>query len=254
MTKLVAYYRVSTKKQGDSGLGLEAQRAAVADYSTRVGGWIVAEFTEIESGRRAANRPKLLEGLAHARNSGATLIVAKLDRLSRNVAFLSTLMECKVPFVACDNPHANEFTLHILAAVAEAETKAISARVKAALGAYKAGGRVSKRIRDTHPKGVPTAVAAARGGKLGASLPECRNLTSSGREAGRKAGVAKRVETAGLKAREVGPEAARMRAAGVKLKAIAVALNSQGLVTTRGKPWTHVAVIRLLSLYKSSYV
>jgi len=115
---LVSYLRVSTKKQGQSGLGLEAQRAAVAEYAAKEGGRVVAEFIEVESGRKAA-RPELTKALNHCRAAKACLVVAKLDRLARNVAFLSGLMEAGVDFVACDNPTAKTFTLHILAAVAE---------------------------------------------------------------------------------------------------------------------------------------
>ena len=115
---LVAYVRVSTKKQGVSGLGLEAQRAAVAEYAKREGLRVVAEYVEVESGKKAS-RPELAKAMSHCRAAKAKLVVAKLDRLARNVAFLSALMESNLDFVALDNEHANRLTLHVLAAVAE---------------------------------------------------------------------------------------------------------------------------------------
>src|SRR5262245_3187289 len=167
MATIIGYLRVSTKGQGESELGLDAQRTAVEAYGKQVGATLIMCYVEVESGK-LADRPELAKALAHARRAKATLIVAKLDRLARNVAFLSALMDSTVPFVACDNPHANRLTLHILAAVAEAEAAAISQRTKAALAAYK-----------------------ARGGKLGADLPQCRNLTQEARKKGaRRAGEA----------------------------------------------------------------
>jgi DNA invertase Pin-like site-specific DNA recombinase len=139
--KVVAYYRVSTDRQGKSGLGLDAQRKAVVDYLDG-GKWeLVGEFTEIESGKRA-DRPQLEKAIAACKRHRARLIIAKLDRLSRNVAFIATLMERKVDFVCCDNPTATKFTIHILAAVAEFERDAISKRTKDALAAAKAKGKV----------------------------------------------------------------------------------------------------------------
>src|SRR4051812_15854906 len=138
-TKLVAYYRVSTKGQGDSGLGLEGQTSAVGAFAKGRGAEIIRAYTEVETGKRA-DRPELIKALAHAKRSKATLVIAKLDRLSRNVAFMANLMESGVDFTACDNPHANRLTIHILAAVAENEAKMISERTKAALTAYKARG------------------------------------------------------------------------------------------------------------------
>src|SRR4051812_30379048 len=137
--KWVAYYRVSTAKQGASGLGLEAQREAVAGYLNG-GDWqLAAEFTEVESGRKN-DRPELAKALAMCRRIGATLIIAKLDRLARNVAFVSNLMESGVEFTAVDFPTANRLTIHILAAVAEHEAAMTSTRTKAALAAAKARG------------------------------------------------------------------------------------------------------------------
>jgi len=137
--KFIAYYRVSTDKQGVSGLGLEAQKKAVMNYLDG-GKWeLIAEHTEIESGKRN-RRPELLAALAACKKHKATLVIAKLDRLGRNVAFISNLMESKIEFVAVDNPHANRLLLHMLAAFAEHEREQISVRTKAALAAAKDRG------------------------------------------------------------------------------------------------------------------
>ena len=137
--KFVAYYRVSTERQGQSGLGLEVQENAVLEYLNG-GGWkLVGRFVEVESGKRN-DRPELAKALAACRRLGATLVIAKLDRLARNVAFVANLMESGVEFVAYDFPQANRLTIHILAAVAEHEREMISQRTKAALAAAKARG------------------------------------------------------------------------------------------------------------------
>src|ERR1700722_18712806 len=131
----VAYYRVSTDRQGRSGLGLEAQQAAGPWY---LGAAVpIAEFTEVETGKRN-DRPQLDQALALCRKRKARLVIAKLDRLSRNLAFIAALMDASVEFVAVDNPHATRLTLHILAAVAEHEREMIAQRTKAALQAAKA--------------------------------------------------------------------------------------------------------------------
>ena len=137
----VTYLRVSTDQQGRSGLGLEAQRAAVAAHVHATGGRIVAEHVEVESGRKK-DRPQLAAALEASRALRAVLLIAKLDRLARNVAFVSNLMESGVEFVAADMPTVNRLTVHILAAVAEEEARMISARTKAALAAAKARGVV----------------------------------------------------------------------------------------------------------------
>src|ERR1700732_1524835 len=134
----IAYYRVSTGRQGASGLGLEAQRAAV--YRHIGAGQLAAEYTEVESGKKHTNRPQLLTALQECRRKKATLVIAKLDRLGRNVAFISALMESGADFVCCDNPHANRLMLHMLAAFAAHEREQISQRTKAALAAAKARG------------------------------------------------------------------------------------------------------------------
>jgi DNA invertase Pin-like site-specific DNA recombinase len=146
--RFVAYYRVSTEKQGRSGLGLEAQREAVTGFLNG-GQWeLLGDFTETETGKGSnalAKRPQLRAALEHARKHKATLVIAKLDRLARNVAFIAQLMEAGVDFIAVDNATANKLTLHILAAVAEHEREMISERTKAALAAAKARGTVLGR-------------------------------------------------------------------------------------------------------------
>jgi DNA invertase Pin-like site-specific DNA recombinase len=138
MPEYIAYYRVSTERQGASGLGLDAQRHAVTQFIGA--GQLVGAFVEVESGRRHTNRPQLAAALAECRKRRATLVIAKLDRLARNVHFISGLMESGVEFVAVDMPQASRLTIHILAAVAEHEREAISQRTKVALAQAKARG------------------------------------------------------------------------------------------------------------------
>lgn len=141
----VSYYRVSTQKQGQSGLGLQAQQEAVHQYLNG-GDWqLMAEFTEIETGKGSnalVKRPQLQQAIAYAKKHKATLLIAKLDRLARNVHFVSSLMESKVDFLCCDMPSATPLTIHILAAVAEDEAKRISQRTKAALAEAKRNGKI----------------------------------------------------------------------------------------------------------------
>ena len=220
--KIIAYFRVSTRKQGESGLGLEGQHAAIDDFARQNMAIILASYTEVESGK-IAERCELRKALAHARRSKATLAVAKIDRLSRNVAFLSTLMESGVEFIACDTPNANRLTIHILAAVAEDEARRVSERTKAALAAYK-----------------------ARGGLLGAALPQCRKLTHEARKAG--------AANAGLTARHLATEAYRdieptlrkMKEDGLSLRDAAKKMNESEQTTRRNKKWSHVQIRRIL--------
>jgi DNA invertase Pin-like site-specific DNA recombinase len=245
VAKLIAYYRVSTRKQGESGLGLEGQTAAVQAFAKGEGSSILRAYQEIETGKRA-DRPELLKALADCKRSRATLVIAKFDRLSRNVAFLANLLESGVDFVACDNPHANRMTVHILAAVAENEAKLISERTRAALAAYQVGMRVSKRTRERYPDGVPDDVVQATAGKLGASLPQCRQLSQEDSAKGRE------MATASIRARAVAaysdllPFVRRLRDEGNSLQYIADVLDAEGHVTRRGKPWNKVQVSRVL--------
>ena len=139
--KIVTYIRVSTDKQGRSGLGLEAQRAAIAAYAKTANAVIVKEFREVESGRRN-DRPELEKALKHARVTGSKLVIAKIDRLSRNAAFLLKLQDANVDFLACDMPDANALTVGIMALIAQAESQMISDRTKASMQAAKARGMV----------------------------------------------------------------------------------------------------------------
>ena len=224
--KVVAYYRVSTKRQGLSGLGLEGQQTAVADYADRNGATVVAAYTEVETGKRA-DREQLGRALSHARRSKATLLVAKLDRLARNVAFTSALMESGVDFIACDNPHANRFTVHILAAVAEHEAEQISQRTKAALAAAKARGTKLGSAREGH--------WAGREGVRREAL-----------EKAREAAVESRRQAAVTAYDDLLPVMLEMRQAGSSLQQIANRLNADDHETRGGKPWSRMQVLRVL--------
>lgn len=205
MTSYVGYYRVSTWAQGRSGLGLEAQKQSVECFVRSTGGELVAEFEEIESGARCG-RPSLEQALALARARRAVLVIAKLDRLARNVGFISRLMEANVEFVAADSPHANKLTIHIMAAMAEYERDQISQRTKLALEAAKRRGR-----------------------KLGnPRLPEAALL-----------GTAKRMALADAFAQEMKPwiELAQSNGAD-SYAAISAYLNQRSLPTQRGRKWT----------------
>lgn len=148
--KFIAYYRLSTQRQGASGLGLYAQKQTVETYVKNAPGSLLAEFCEVETAKGAnslAKRPELRKALDQCRREGAILVIAKLDRLARNVHVISGLMESRVRFVACDIPEANELTLHVLAAFAEHEAKRISQRTKEALAQARARGSSSARPR-----------------------------------------------------------------------------------------------------------
>lgn len=178
MPQYVAYYRVSTDKQGIQGLGMDAQREAVARFMTGKGD-LAAQFIEVESGRKD-NRPQLQLALAECRKRRAVLVIAKLDRLARNVHFISGLMNSDVEFVAVDMPSANRLTIHILAAVAEHEREMISQRTKAALAAAKARG-----TRLGNPRREEAAAIARAGKNIQPPPPEVRKLMTNWREQGR---------------------------------------------------------------------
>jgi DNA invertase Pin-like site-specific DNA recombinase len=209
MPEFVAYYRVSTDRQGVSGLGLDAQRAAVARF-LGVDRAPVAEFTEIESGRRDTNRPQLHAALGECRKRGAMLLIARLDRLARNVAFIANLMDSGTEFVAVDMPQASRLTLHILAAVAEHEREMISQRTKAALAQAKARGT---RLGNPRPLEALRMANAAKAHL--APSPEVCSLV------------------AGWKQQQKG------------LREITRELNRLNIRTPRGKQWYPTSVKRL---------
>ncbi len=163
-TQIIGYYRVSTKEQGADGLGMAAQRDAVERYAASIDLPIVASFEEVETGSKAnlKNRPQLVAAMAHARRSRSLLVIARLDRLARNVYVTSQLLESGVEFVACDNPHASRLTIHILAAMAEHESALISARVKASVQANRARGVVYKNYSKLTPEAIRLGVEASR--------------------------------------------------------------------------------------------
>lgn len=223
MDKAVAYYRVSTARQGASGLGLGAQRAAV-EALCQARGWtlIAPPFEEVESGKRA-DRPQLLAAIERARLTGARLVIAKLDRLSRDAAFLLTLKDSGVDFVAADMPDANTLTVGIMALVAQQEREAISRRTREALAAAKARGQ---------KLGNPNGAAALRAGAQMASL----------------AGAAATRAKADAHATRLRPVIERLQADGTtSLGAIADALNWEGIVTPRGASWHASSVRNLLA-------
>ncbi|MGA2797091.1 MAG: recombinase family protein [Thermoguttaceae bacterium] len=223
MKNIIGYYRVSTVKQEQSGLGEEGQLAALSAYRKEHGGRILSIYHEVESGK-IADRPELLKALAHAKRSQAVLVVAKLDRLSRNVNFISQVMDSGVEFVACDQPFASRLTLHILAAIAEHEAKQISERTKAALHAYK-----------------------ERGGVLGGADPRCNNLTQANRLKGNKHSIKVNAERARQAYSDLLPMMIECRQSGMTLQQIADQLNSLGHTTRQGKAWGQVQVGRVLA-------
>jgi DNA invertase Pin-like site-specific DNA recombinase len=218
----VAYYRVSTDRQGKSGLGLEAQQKAVEDYLNG-GSWrLVASLTEVESGQNNG-RPELTKALAACRVHNATLVIAKLDRLSRNARFLLELQEAGVRFVAVDMPHADNFTVGVLALVAQKEAEMISQRTKAALSA-----------------------ARARGVKLGGDRG---NLTSKERSKGTVASVEARNAKADSRARDLAPILKELKGgdattSGMSYANMAQALNERGIRSPRGSQWSAMSVRR----------
>jgi DNA invertase Pin-like site-specific DNA recombinase len=217
--KWISYQRVSTQRQGKSGLGLEAQRNAVTEFLNG-GNWsLVKEFVEVESGKKADNRPELAKAIQACRAYGAKLLIAKIDRLSRDAHFLLGLEKAGIDFVAADMPNANRLTVGIMAMVAEEERRMISRRTKDALQAAKRRG-----VKLGGDRGVkPTA----RARKLAAEALQAR---------------------AAAKAADIGPIIAELQAAGVTSQSgIAAALNEQAIPTPRGNgKWSATQVARIL--------
>lgn len=215
--KVTLYYRLS--KQGGSGLGLEAQRAAVEQFCAARGDIIVGAFTEIESGKND-HRAELAKALHLARITNSTLVVAKLDRLSRNVAFLAQLQDAGVKFIAVDMPQANELTVHLMAAVAQAERKAISLRTTEALRAARARGQ-----RLGNPNGAEALKRASKGN--GAAIAAIRQRSE------------RHLSDVAPIVRDVARDGRR------SLRQLAAELNARGVVASRGGVW-HAASVRSL--------
>ncbi|CAJ0892694.1 hypothetical protein AMST5_04241 [freshwater sediment metagenome] len=218
---IVAYLRVSTQDQGRSGLGIEAQRAALERFAEAEGFAIVAEFVEVETGKGADaldRRPRLNAALAEARKRQCSVAVAKLDRLSRDVHFVSGLMAQRVPFIVAElGPDVDPFVLHLYAALAEKERKLISDRTKRALEAAK-----------------------ARGVKLGGD----RGGLAKGRDKGTAMSAAARKAKAEERAADVAPIIRELQGGGASLRQIAAELTARGILTPRGSRWTAAAVKR----------
>tara|TARA_R110002126_G_scaffold291062_1_gene450184 strand:+ start:6645 stop:7313 length:669 start_codon:yes stop_codon:yes gene_type:complete len=218
--RFIAYYRVSTAKQGQSGLGLEAQQAAVADYLTSNTGELITEYTEIQSGSKD-NRPELQAALRQCRLTGATLLIAKLDRLSRNRSFLMSVQDSSVKFVAVDMPEANHFTVGLMACLADYERELISERTKAALKAAK-----------------------ARGVKLGnPRLNEVRHTDTSAATEARTTKAKQR----NAEILEIINEMRDSTGTEVSLRDLTKMLNDAGYKTSRGKEWHPTSVSRVLA-------
>jgi len=213
-TNAVAYYRVSTRRQGESGLGLDAQRAAVERYAASNCLEIVAEFTEVETGTNKRVRAEIRRAIDAARAGGAVLLIAKLDRLARNVTFISQLMDSGVTFTAVDMPQANELTIHIMAAMAQHEASMISERTRAALAA--------KRERDGEWR--------------------ISQLDDDARQRG-----AETMRQRAIEAQRAAAYTARMlRDGGLSYAAIADKLTANGYKTRRGKAYHAMTVKRML--------
>ncbi len=223
--KFVAYYRVSTRRQGASGLGLEAQQATVRDYLNRVGGVELAHFVEVESGKNAVNRPQLQAALQRCKQTRATLLVAKLDRLSRNAAFLLNLQASDVKFQALDIPEANTLTLGVMAVLAQHERELISKRTRESLAARRARGQQLGTPRDM-------SAYAKRASRLAGQVNHSKALA---------------------RAQEVAPAIVEARAEGCSsLRTIAAYLNHREITTPRGKCWTATAVANTLRLIEAA--
>lgn len=218
--KIVAYHRVSTARQGTSGLGLEAQAKATRDFATTRGGEVIDTFTEIESGKQNT-RPELQKALHLSKVTGATLVIAKLDRLSRNAAFLLDLQESGVKFVAADMPEANNLTIGIMALVAQQEREAISKRTREALAAAKARG-----TKLGNPNGAAALRRAAKGNAAGLQAIK---------------------DNADAHADRLAPVVAALRSDGLtSFGDMANALNDRGMLTPRGGRWHRSSVRNLL--------
>lgn len=232
--KAISYFRVSTAAQGRSGLGLEAQKAAIGEFAVQRGLQLIAEFTEIESGKRS-DRPELVRALNQARVTGAVMVIAKLDRLSRNAAFLLTLRDSGVRFLAADLPDANDLTIGVMAVIAQAEREAISRRTTDALQAIRQ--RLSASGAHTSMRSGRTIV---RLGNPNGSEALHRNGSSN------EAALAAVTATAESRAKDLATVIHDMQARGwTSYSSIAAKLNEGGILTARRGRW-HAGTVRNL--------
>lgn len=221
MARIISYLRVSTAKQGFSGLGLEAQEAAVIRYAASIDAEIIQTFKEVETGKLNA-RPELTKALELAKLTGSTLVIAKLDRLSRNAAFLLNLQEAKVPFVAADMPEASNLTVGFMALIAQYEAEATSKRTKEALQQAKLNGKTLG-----NPNGAAALLKAAKGNTAAVSVIKLK---------------------ADNHARNLQPVIHALKAQGIiSLGGIAKVLNERGMLTPRGRTWHKTSVSNLLA-------
>lgn len=245
--KFIGLVRVSTAMQGESRLGLEAGLADLQGYVAKRGATLITVLEEVESGTHddLGDRPTLVKALTLCKRHRACLLVPKVDRLVRSTIAHAEIKRSGVPFRAVDNEAANEFTIDVMVAVAAQEARAIADRVRKSLAAYKAGKRVSKRVRAMYPEGVPQDIVDATAGKLGSHLVGC-HLTESGRGKGRAKANARQAREAVDVYADLLDDVRRMRASGLSLASVAICLNSQGHQTRTGAVWSGVQVKRLL--------
>ncbi len=220
MNGYIAYYRVSTDKQGKSGLGMDAQKKQVHDFISNGNGRLTAEYVEVESGKNN-DRPELAKAIRQSQLTGSKLVIAKLDRLSRSLHYITSLAESKVDFIVCDLPGCDQFTINLYGALAQRERELISSRTKSALQAAKARGK---------------------------DLGSPQNLTQDAATKGRVLGVEARQKKADAFAEKVAPIINGHVNDGLSLNMIARELNKANILTARGKAgsWTPTAVKNLL--------
>lgn len=228
MKRIIAYLRVSTQRQGESGLGLDAQDNAVKQFAGANSGEIIKTYIEVESGRKN-DRPELAKALAHARRIKATLVFAKVDRLARNARFLLAVVESGADVVFCDLPNippgpTGKFILTQMASVAELEAGLISKRTKDALAEAKKAGKL-----------------------LGGANPKCRNLSAESMAKGQQLAADARRRIADEAYSDLYPIVTELRASGMSLRAIAESLNAEGYQTRRNKPWNAMQVRAVLN-------
>ncbi len=248
-TKLIGLIRVSTGKQGESGLGLDAQRDAIEAYAALTGRKLIRIYQEIVSGKYddIEDRPVLDAALSHCARSNAILVVAKIDRLTRSIPMYGDIKRRGVRVVALDIPDSNEMVTDILVSVRAEERRLISTRTKDGLKSYVNHPRPSKRLKLLYPQGVPDEIFLPRAGKLGAKLPECQgHLKPEDRARGLARSLKKRTRKAVEAYSDLAKYMQELRGQGLTLLAIAEKLTEDGHTTRRGKPWNAVQVKRVL--------